>query len=337
VTGATVNSTGAMNASGTITGATVNSNGNITAASGVYGGYISSTGNINAAGAHTGGSVSVTGDVNANGRVRGVGGIMSPSGIFYVVDNLNYYVGRGSDGAWRFVENGNPTFTIDSSGNATAAGSLYGGTVTSAGDTHVGNSIVIQHDVIFANATNPGRSSLFGTGDLGSLILNKSGGGEEAIRGYQSIGETQIIANGVIGLRITNNGDGYFIGNVYGAGFNPSDTRIKEQSEPYTRGLADVLRLMPKTYKLMRDPDGPWHVSVDAQALLQTIPEAVAERDCTQQDGLSDQLFIQPDFVHYAALNAIKELSEMVDTLTARVAALEEAGVIAERRWRVGA
>jgi hypothetical protein len=340
--GSSIYSSGAMTAAGTVTGGTVNSNGNMTASGGMYAGYIASTGNINAAGTFTGGAVSVTGGVNGNGQVRG-GSIMSAGGIFYVADNLAYYVGRGGDGAWRFVENGNVTCTIDGAGNLTSAGAIActyltshgggsfagdvwsGGALTSTGNTNVGNSIVIQHDVIFANATNPGRSSLFGNGDLGSLILNVSGGGECAIRGYRSAGETQVIANGVIGLRIVNNGDAYFIANVFGAAFNPSDTRIKEQSAPYTRGLADVLRMTPKAYKLKRDLDGPLHVSIDAQALLETIPEAVVERDCTEQDGLADQLFIQPDFVNYAMLNAIKEMAATIDTLTARVAALEGA------------
>jgi hypothetical protein len=103
VTAAYIHSTGNMQIDGSI-----NATGNIiTPGNTVQGAYIHSTGSL---------QVDTSG--NFNGRLRTAEAIMSASGTFYVADNTNYYLSRNSsNGSWYFVENGNVTFRIDTSGN----------------------------------------------------------------------------------------------------------------------------------------------------------------------------------------------------------------------------
>jgi hypothetical protein len=108
-------------AGGTITG-NLTVNGNTATAGTVSAGYVTSSGNVNAAGTFTGGAVSVNGGVTCQGS------IMCATGTFYVANNTNYYLARnGSDGAWRFVENGTVNATIDTGGSITARGQVNAG------------------------------------------------------------------------------------------------------------------------------------------------------------------------------------------------------------------
>jgi hypothetical protein len=81
-------------------------------------------------GTPTGGQVSIdrSNNLTANGLygsyVQSYGSIMCNSGTFYVAANTNYYLSRGTNGTWSFVENNVTNFTIDGSGNAASKGEL---------------------------------------------------------------------------------------------------------------------------------------------------------------------------------------------------------------------
>jgi len=81
-------------------------------------------------GTPTGGQVSIdrSNNLTANGLygsyVQSYGSIMCNSGTFYVAANTNYYLSRGTNGTWSFVENNVTNFTIDGSGNAASKGDL---------------------------------------------------------------------------------------------------------------------------------------------------------------------------------------------------------------------
>ena len=75
------------------------------------GGNASVPGNLSA------GSVSVTGLMSATT-------VQSGSGIFEIAPN--YYLGRGSDATWRFVENGATNLALDATGNFAVRGRVTG-------------------------------------------------------------------------------------------------------------------------------------------------------------------------------------------------------------------
>jgi hypothetical protein len=62
------------------------------------------------------------GSLDSGGNLRVNGMVQAAAGIFQV--QPNYYLGRGGDGAWRFVENGTINATIDTGGTITARTNL---------------------------------------------------------------------------------------------------------------------------------------------------------------------------------------------------------------------
>jgi hypothetical protein len=65
--------------------------------------------------------------------------VMASGGLFYIASG--YYLQRGSDGAWRFVEGGTINSTLDTAGNLTVRGGLYGAYVHSTGDIRADSTL----------------------------------------------------------------------------------------------------------------------------------------------------------------------------------------------------
>jgi hypothetical protein len=106
-----------------------------------------------------------------------------------------------------------------------------------------------------------------------------------------------------------------------------SDIRLKKDISPYTRGLADVLKLNPVSYQYNgrggTPDDGKTYIGLVANDALPVMPEMVSSRKGRldpgdQQD--TDILTINVSSLIYALTNAVKELA-------ARVAVLEAAAV----------
>jgi len=100
---------------------------------------------------------------------------------------------------------------------------------------------------------------------------------------------------------------------------NPSDPRLKQDLAPYTAGLAEVVQLVPITYRLKASPDALCY-GFDAAAVRAIFPECVTETrmkldpaDAEETDGV---LTFDMHPILVALVTAIKEL-------TARVVALE--------------
>jgi len=94
-----------------------------------------------------------------------------------------------------------------------------------------------------------------------------------------------------------------------------SDRRLKQDVVAYDRGLEDVLRLRPVRFRY-RDDDrrgleaGREHVGFVAQEVRDVVPEAVT----ADPDGM---LMFSADPIHWAALNAIRELHVVQEDDTA--------------------
>jgi len=104
----------------------------------------------------------------------------------------------------------------------------------------------------------------------------------------------------------------------------PSDYRLKEDVQDITNGLSIVKQLRPVTYKWKQDnKDGQGFI---AHELQEVIPISVSgEKDQLHPDGR-----VKPQGIDYSSLiptltAAIQEQQALIESLTARVAALEAA------------
>ena len=100
-----------------------------------------------------------------------------------------------------------------------------------------------------------------------------------------------------------------------------SDRRIKRSIRPYDKGLDEILKLHPVSYKFKpetgRDPDKR-HVSMIAQEVEAVMPEMISKDDETLGEfHFTDMRTFDPTNIQYALINAVK-------TLDARLSALEE-------------
>jgi len=121
------------------------------------------------------------------------------------------------------------------------------------------------------------------------------------------------------------NGNTYQTGNVSAA--NVSDARTKRDVEPYTRGLADLVKLKPVSYRYNglgnTTDDGELRYGLTAQDAQPFIPECVRPTHRMPRYGgddpyLPDQLSLHPEPLTYALINAVRELSERLAAVEAR-------------------
>ena len=143
------------------------------------------------------------------------------------------------------------------------------------------------------------------------------------------------------GLQLHQYGAGTLVTDTSGNVTASSDSRLKTVTGSFTRGLDDVLKLTPRTYRWneksgMNTEDE--NVGFIAQEVLGAVPEAVgtmkttdyeeddaatgkkvrkSKREAAEYLTLSDRPIIA------ALVNAVKELKAENDTLRARVSALE--------------
>lgn len=103
-----------------------------------------------------------------------------------------------------------------------------------------------------------------------------------------------------------------------------SDARVKEVIGSYTRGVADIVALEPKRYRLNGAfgsvDDGRVHVSVIAQETQATWPEMVGtyehrEKDEDGVETVMELLNLNTNELQWALVNAIKELAQRVESL----------------------
>ena len=109
-----------------------------------------------------------------------------------------------------------------------------------------------------------------------------------------------------------------------------SDARVKTVLGDFTRGLMDIVGLMPKRYRLNGAygtvDDGREHVSVIAQDVQATWPAMVGEYTHVEKDeeaGTETEttlLSLNTNELQWALVNAIKELTARVVALEAQVA-----------------
>jgi len=100
-----------------------------------------------------------------------------------------------------------------------------------------------------------------------------------------------------------------------------SDARLKDVTAPYEHGLDEVVRLQPVRFHYKEGnaldlPTDKENVGLVAQDVKGVIPEAVSEDS-------SGYLALNGTPIHYAMLNAIKELQAEIEALKKRIKELE--------------
>jgi len=101
-----------------------------------------------------------------------------------------------------------------------------------------------------------------------------------------------------------------------------SDYRLKENIQPMTGALAKVAALKPVTYTWKLD--GSLGEGFIAHELAEVVPQAVGgEKDAVNEDGSIKPQGIDTSFLVATLTAAIQEQQQMIETLQAKVAALE--------------
>jgi len=101
-----------------------------------------------------------------------------------------------------------------------------------------------------------------------------------------------------------------------------SDYRLKENVQPMTGALAKVAALNPVTYTWKLD--GSPGEGFIAHELAEVVPQAVGgEKDAVNEDGSIKPQGIDTSFLVATLTAAIQEQQQMIETLQAKVAALE--------------
>jgi hypothetical protein len=106
-----------------------------------------------------------------------------------------------------------------------------------------------------------------------------------------------------------------------------SDGRLKENVEPYSLGLEEVMKIEPVTYHYIENTGHDTrveHVGVIAQEIQKIAPDMVTEVEMELSDGTKgDYLSVDPSAFTYMLINAIQELKKENEELKARIIAIE--------------
>ena len=233
------------------------------------------------------------------------------------------------------INNTNPQRKLDVVGDDSGNGIRVTGTTGTIGAfTAEGTSVNIQADSADATCVLVDASA----NDSGFVELNGGSSGYVQL-GTGGTARMQVFASGSV--KLNSYGAGTLQTDSSGNVTASSDARLKNVTGDFSRGLADVLKLTPRTYHWneksgMNTEDE--NVGFIAQEVQDAIPEAVgtmkttdyeeddaatgkkvrkSKREAAEYLTLSDRPLIA------ALVNAVKELKAENDTLRARVSALE--------------
>ena len=95
---------------------------------------------------------------------------------------------------------------------------------------------------------------------------------------------------------------------VDGVFSNPSDARLKQDEEPFERGLSEVLKLDPIKFRYRKNPD-QLRYGLRAEEVAEIIPELVSER------GPEAHKMLDVGSLSFLLINAVKELAAEVAAL----------------------
>jgi len=107
-----------------------------------------------------------------------------------------------------------------------------------------------------------------------------------------------------------------------------SDRRVKKDIRPYTRGLNEIKQINPVWYKYnelsgYKDTENDY-VGIIAQEIEHVLPNTVSEFDDSNNSGISYKKQFNGSEVMWTLVNAVKELTQKIETLEAHIKELEK-------------
>jgi hypothetical protein len=108
-----------------------------------------------------------------------------------------------------------------------------------------------------------------------------------------------------------------------------SDARLKQNINPYTKGLSDLLQIDPVTYEYNGSASfstGSTNIGVIAQDVMGTFPECISTYQAKLQETDEQETELYTFNSHaltYVMINSIKELKQQIDTLQAQIETLQ--------------
>ena len=127
-----------------------------------------------------------------------------------------------------------------------------------------------------------------------------------------------VFVNGNNEFRFESDGDFHADGDVIAYSTTTSDVRLKSDVEPITDALSKVNQL--SGYTFTRNHNGQKSAGILAHELEKVLPEAVREKELPlQQDDGEKYKVVEYDAIHGLLIEAVKELSDKVERLEARL------------------
>ena len=240
----------------------------------------------------------------------------------------NFDIIGGTDGATK-------------TGNWYVSGNVGIGTTSPAEKLHINGNVLLENNNGYYVKNNVGTSCRIGAIDASNQLVIGDGISTSM---YLTAGvNIYFNAGGAYRGNISTSGN-WRIGDSTGASYQlhlttdsaakptsntwtiSSDARMKTVIGPYTRGVADIVALQPKRYRLNGAfgsvDDGRVHVSVIAQETQATWPEMIgtyehADKDEDGVETVTELFNLNTNELQWAMVNAIKELVQRVEALEA--------------------
>jgi Chaperone of endosialidase len=202
-----------------------------------------------------------------------------------------------------------------------------------------GIPLIVQNgeDATLANSNS--AYVMIGNADATNIIMDNN-----EIMARDNGTETELYLNAEGGAVVLNSAIGSTTHTLYcnGTAAKPgggswtatSDVRLKENVQPFTEGLDEVMQIDPVTYHYIAATGHDTqvqHVGVIAQQLQSVAPAMVAENPMELQDGTTgNYLSVDPSAFTYMLINGMKEQQKIIEAqqkqieeLNARLIAIE--------------
>jgi hypothetical protein len=172
------------------------------------------------------------------------------------------------------------------------------------------------------DATLSGMLGIFGgaSGDLTTMYVQVPSGGSHVLR----VGSTDALQTNSVGdLTIAGSNATKASGTAW---INPSDSRLKTNIRPYTKGLSEVLKIEPKVWNFNKASGQNMakdNVSVIAQELQKVMPEMVVPYKGKLNGKDAELLSVDGSDYTMLLINAVKEQQAIIEKLKERITALE--------------
>ena len=247
---------------------------------------VDTSGNVGIGTSSPGNKLHVNGDLRTQGNFFLANTTGQRIYPYYASATNHNYVGAESDGSLTF---GTGTSSPTERARIDSSGNLLVGTTTSNGLITAQFNGLTQIGMTFNDTSNSGTTQ--------AVVFRKN------------------TATQVGSIQTSTTATSYV---------TSSDYRLKENIAPMTGALAKVAALKPCTYTWKSDgTSGQGFIAHELQAV---VPDAVTgEKDAVNEDGSIKPQGIDTSFLVATLTAAIQEQQQMIETLQAKVAALENA------------